>query len=95
MTQSLSVHSSRIGNFALVDLLGTIMIGGVLGYYFIRADFEGAYIGFLVLWIMGIILHNIFTVDTALNMMLFGRYDEMRKLGQSKKSVHMSMMEKV
>lgn len=70
------LHSYRLGPFAAVDLIGTILIGGMLGYYFISRDIPGILIGFLALLILSIILHNIFTVDTALNMRLFGKYDE-------------------
>ena len=67
------IHASRIGSFAAVDLIGTMMIGGFLGYYFVSPDITGMLIGFFGLMILAIICHSIFGVDTSLNMILFGK----------------------
>ena len=65
-------HSYRIGPFATVDLLGTLLIGGILGYYLVSPDVSGIISGFIILMMIAIILHYMFGVDTALNVMLFG-----------------------
>ena len=70
------IHSYRIGSFAAVDLIGTIIIGSLLGYYFIKHDILGSLIGVLGLLLLSIIIHYIFTVDTSLNMLLFGKHIE-------------------
>lgn len=67
------MHSYRLGPFAAVDLIGTVLIGALLGYYFVSPDVSGILIGFLFLLMLGIIFHSIFSVDTALNIRLFDR----------------------
>ena len=66
------IHSYRIGPFASVDLIGTLLIGGLLGYYLIDNNIMNIFMGMIFLILLGIIMHLIFGVKTALNLMLFG-----------------------
>lgn len=69
------VHSSRIGPFASFDLIGTIIIGCIIGYYLISPDAIGCLYGFIILMLLAICLHRIFRVNTSLNIMIFGYLD--------------------
>lgn len=62
------LHSVRILNVAVVDLLGTLFFGALISYYFKT----NVYLTFLVLIVLGIILHRLFCVNTTLNTMIFG-----------------------
>jgi F0F1-type ATP synthase assembly protein I len=65
------IHAYRIGPFASVDLIGTLVIGGLIGYFLIDQSIMGMIAGMLCLILLGIIMHLIFGVKTALNVMLF------------------------
>lgn len=62
------VHSIRIFNIAIVDVLLTIL-GGLLISCLIKINF---WIIFIILIIIGIILHRLFCVNTTINKMIFG-----------------------
>lgn len=66
------IHSYRFGSFASVDLFGTLIIGCIIGYYFISQNVLGCLYGSSLLMILAIFLHRIFRVNTALNIILFG-----------------------
>jgi len=62
------VHSIRIFNIAIVDVLLTIL-GALLISCFMKINF---WIIFLFLILSGIILHRLFCVNTTINKMIFG-----------------------
>lgn len=61
------VHSYRVGGFAIVDIVGTILgalfISWILGTYFIST--------LVILFLLGIMLHRLFCVRTALDELIF------------------------
>jgi len=61
-------HSIRFFNFAIVDIILTI-IGSFLISIFFKINF---FIIFIILMIIAIILHRLFCVNTTLNKMIFG-----------------------
>ena len=61
------VHSYRIFNIAIVDVIMTI-IGAFLISYFLKISFLYTTI---FLFILGIILHRIFCVRTTIDKLLF------------------------
>ena len=63
------VHSYRIFNIAIVDVLFTI-IGAYIIYLFIPKI--NYFVILILLFILGIILHKIFCVKTTIDKYLFG-----------------------
>lgn len=61
------VHSYRIFDLAIVDIVGTI-IGAYIIYKLTGYNFNKILIS---LFILGIILHKIFCVNTKLNSLIF------------------------
>ena len=61
------IHSLRLFNFAIVDVLGTIGIAYILTL-FTTIRFPIALAG---LFLLGIILHHVFCVRTTLEKILF------------------------
>jgi hypothetical protein len=61
-------HSIRFLNFAIIDIILTI-IGAILIGYFFKINIL---IVLIILIIIAIILHRIFCVNTTLNKMIFG-----------------------
>lgn len=63
------VHSIRFFNVALVDLLLTLLAGAIISYF--------TRINLILMWIIlilvGIIVHRIFCVNTTLNKLIFGQ----------------------
>jgi hypothetical protein len=74
------VHSHRIFGLATIDVLGTI--GG--GYLLSRWMGISFIVSTIILFIIGIILHYLFCVDTTINITLFGRHksDKLGKLNE-------------
>ena len=62
------IHSYRIFNFAIVDIILTI-IGAFLISYLFNVNFMTC---LLILFILGILLHRIFCVNTTINKFIFG-----------------------
>ena len=62
------IHKYRIFDIAIVDVIGTILLGVVIAYYF-KLNY---YITILLLFIIAIILHRLFCVNTTINKLLFG-----------------------
>ena len=62
------VHSYRIFNIAIVDVLLTIIASLIISYSF-NYNFL---IVLLLLFLLGIVLHYIFCVNTTINKLLFG-----------------------
>lgn len=61
------VHSYRLFDFAILDIIGTI-IGAYILYRLTNYDFYKILIS---LFIFGIFIHKIFCVKTKLNSLLF------------------------
>ncbi len=62
------VHSIRIGNIAIADVISTI-IGAYIISYFANMSFIWTLVG---LFIAGIILHRLFCVRTTIDKLIFG-----------------------
>jgi hypothetical protein len=63
------VHSYRIFNIAIIDVLGTIFIAYII--YIFNPKINFFYI-LLCLFLLGIILHHIFCVKTTIDKIIFG-----------------------
>ena len=63
------LHSYRILNIAIVDVLLTIIIAFIINLLF--PTYKFIYI-LVLLFITGIILHRIFCVKTTIDILLFG-----------------------
>jgi hypothetical protein len=61
-------HSIRILDIAVVDTLATLLVGALIAYY---AKLN-VYLVWLVLFVLGILLHRLFCVNTTINKTLFG-----------------------
>jgi Na+/citrate or Na+/malate symporter len=61
------IHSYRIFDIAIIDLLLTIIVA-----YYISDNPSEFYSNFTLLFILGIILHRIFCVNTTINKYIFG-----------------------
>ena len=67
------VHSIRICNLAIIDILSTI-VGGIFLQYFLQRIFNyyiKLWIILVILFISGIILHRLFCVRTTIDKLLF------------------------
>ena len=62
------VHSYRIFNIAIVDVIATIG-GALLISFLFKINF---FLVLVVLFLLGIVLHRLFCVDTTINRFLFG-----------------------
>ena len=60
-------HSYRLFNFAIVDIICTIIGGYTISYFFKTSPIYTIIIAFIV----GIIAHELFCVKTTLNKFLF------------------------
>lgn len=63
------VHSVRLFNIAILDLLATILGAWAISVYF-KLNF---FIVLLFAIIIGILLHRLFCVNTTVNKMIFGK----------------------
>lgn len=63
------VHSYRIFNIAIVDLISTIIVSWIISKYF-NLNFNETSIALLLL---GIISHRIFCIETTIDKLLFNR----------------------
>jgi hypothetical protein len=63
------VHSYRIFNIAVVDVLLTIIVAAILSF-FSKKNF---FLVLLLLFILGIIMHYLFCVKTTVHMFIFGK----------------------
>jgi hypothetical protein len=63
------IHSYRIFNIAIADVLLTILAAYVIHIFMPKYKF--VYI-LLFLFLLGIILHRLFCVDTTVDKLLFG-----------------------
>jgi hypothetical protein len=62
------VHSYRIFDIAIIDVIFTIIGAFIISYIF-NYNF---FIVLICLFILGIILHRIFCVNTTINKLIFG-----------------------
>jgi len=62
------IHSYRVFNFAIVDILMTVFAAYIIHLFFRKQSF--VYI-LLLLFITGIILHRLFCVRTTVDKLLF------------------------
>jgi len=63
------VHSYRIFNISVVDVLLTIALAFIIHFFFKKYKFRHILI---FLFILGIILHHLFCVRTTVDKFLFG-----------------------
>lgn len=62
------VHAYRIFDLAVVDILMTF-----IGAWFLSRFFQiGYWVMVIVLFVLGIVLHRIFCVETTVDKLLFG-----------------------
>jgi hypothetical protein len=62
------IHSYRLFNIAIADVIMTIIGAFVISYFF-KYNFI---IILIILFIIGIILHRLFCVNTTINKFIFG-----------------------
>lgn len=62
------IHSYRIFDIAIMDVLQTIIAAGILSYIFN----ENFFLILLLLFLVGILLHRLFCVNTTINKFIFG-----------------------
>ncbi len=62
-------HQDRFLGLAINDIIGTIIIGFAISYYF-EIELLKVFIG---LTVFVILIHKLFCVDTALNNFIFGK----------------------
>ena len=62
------LHSYRINNIAIIDVLLTILGAYIINYIFSKYNF---YIILVILFLLGIFLHRIFCVKTTIDKFLF------------------------
>jgi hypothetical protein len=61
-------HKYRIFNIAIVDVLLTIILSGIIAYVF-KLNF---WLTLLIFFLLGIIAHRIFCVKTTIDKAIFG-----------------------
>lgn len=61
-------HESRLFGFATNDIIGTIIIALVIAYYNKLNYVNTLFVTFLFV----VLIHRLFCVNTALNVMIFG-----------------------
>ncbi len=61
------IHSYRIFNIAIADVIMTIIAALIISYFF-KFNF---WITLIVLFLLGILLHRIFCVKTTVDKLLF------------------------
>ena len=61
------VHKYRIFNIAIVDVLLTIILSGIIAYVF-KLNF---WLTLLIFFLLGIIAHHIFCVKTTIDKAIF------------------------
>jgi hypothetical protein len=61
-------HSYRVMNIAIFDVIGTILIAWIISIIF---KIHFGYV-IIVAFLLGVILHRIFCVNTTINKYIFG-----------------------
>lgn len=67
--ENTGIHSHRIFNIAIMDVLGTFIIAIIIAYFF---NFNYI-ITVIIAFLLGIILHRLFCVNTTINKLIFGQ----------------------
>ena len=62
------LHSYRLFNLAIVDVALTVLVSGIISYIF-KYNFI---VILLLLFLLAIILHRLFCVNTTINKLIFG-----------------------
>lgn len=62
------LHSYRFLNLAIVDVIGTIVIAYIIAKIFNL----NPWITIIIAFVIGIILHRLFCVNTTINKLIFG-----------------------
>jgi hypothetical protein len=67
------IHTVRIFNIAIFDVLGTIIIGIILQFFLLRVFnfYIDLCIILVILFSLGILLHRLFCVRTTVDKLLF------------------------
>ena len=63
------MHSYRIGPFAAVDLLATLVAALIIGFI-LKTSITQTILIFAALWVLGVIFHAVFCVSTPLTRLL-------------------------
>lgn len=61
-------HSYRLFDIAIVDLLATVFVSGIISFTFNK----NFIVILLILLLLGIIFHRLFCVNTTINKLIFG-----------------------
>jgi uncharacterized membrane protein YcaP (DUF421 family) len=64
------VHSYRIFNIAIIDVLSTILAAYIIHLFIPKYKF---YTILIVLFLLGIFLHHIFCIRTTVDKIIFGK----------------------
>jgi hypothetical protein len=66
-------HSIRIGKFALLDIIGTIIIGYLIPTTIFKySDKTIIILSIIIMFIIGILSHLLFCINTPLNKIIIG-----------------------
>ena len=67
------IHTVRIFNIAIFDVLGTIIVGILLQFFLLRvfSFYIDLTLVLIVLFSLGILLHRLFCVRTTIDKLLF------------------------
>lgn len=71
-------HAIRVYNIALIDLFGTFLVALIISYFSTKEKTyynltKNFLINSVILLLLGIFFHRIFSVNTTLNMLIFGQ----------------------
>ena len=66
------IHSIRIANIAIVDLIATIILAKLYQIFFHKLFPYPYWFWVLITILSGILLHRIFCVNTTINKLIFG-----------------------
>ena len=64
------VHSYRLLNIAIVDVVSTV-IGAILFSYLFKINY---FISLIFLFLLGILLHYLFCVESTINMYIYSLF---------------------
>ena len=66
-------HSYRIFNIAIIDVISTFILAFLINLFIPKYKFNNVLV---FLFILGIILHHLFCVETTINNLIFGNNTE-------------------
>lgn len=67
--ENTGIHSVRVLNVAVVDLLMTLLVGCYISYY----SKVNLYLIWSILLVFGILVHRLFCVNSTINKLIFGK----------------------